>query len=429
METYEAETSFLGSVLIEGSLFKDVEIDENYFAYKQHQLIFQAMTIADKKKRAIDVVIVTTTLSEKGNLQAAGGVSYLTKIAESVPSTTTFKHYEQLLKEAYQLLEAKRAVERFLYKPSKQTIDQLLEDLKECQELTLNRKEKTTYDHLVEISEELIDPSQEDVGYEINLPSFDGLTGGLQRGDLNILAARPSVGKTAFALNLANGHCKNGGSTLIFSLEMGTKQLLKRMISAEGMVDISKWRDIMNLFTATDYEYAVRAIGELTDWNIEIDDTKRTITEIRAAIRKYIHDHPGEKPLVIIDYLQLISPSLIRKDRRDLEIGEITRELKLLALDLNIPIVLLSQLSRGVDARQDKRPMMSDLRESGNIEQDADVIAFLYREDYYNRQTNQENELEVIIAKHRNGPTGSVKLEFLREYGRVEEKRALARIK
>ena len=429
MDLYEAETSYLGSILIEGSLIKDVEIDGNYFAYEAHQLIFQAMMEADKKKGAIDVVTVTTVLLEREKLEAAGGVSYLTKIAESVPSTATFKHYEQLLREGHQLREAKQAVERFLHKPSEKTIDQLMEDLKTCRELTLKIKEKTTYDHLVEISEELIDPNREDVGYKTSLPSFDGLTGGLQQGDLTILAARPSVGKIAFALNLATGHCKNGGSTLVFSLEMGTKQLLKRMISSESLVNISKWRDVMNLFTATDYEYAVRAIGELTDWKIEIDDTKRTITEIRGAIRKYIHDHPDEKPLVIIDYLQLISPSLIRKDRRDLEIGEITRELKLLAIDLDIPIVLLSQLSRGVDARQDKRPMMSDLRESGNIEQDADVIAFLYREDYYDRWTGQGNELEVIIAKHRNGPTGAVKLEFFREYGRVEEKRELARVK
>src|SRR5699024_3804581 len=259
------------------------------------------------------------------------------------------------------------------------------------------------------------------LGYKTSLPPFDRLTGGLQQGDLIILAARPSVGKTAFALNMATGHCKNGGSSLVFSLEMGTKQLLKRMISAEGMINIRKWREIDNLFTGKDYENAMRAIGELTDWKLEIDDTKRTIAEIRAAIRKYIHDHPNQKPLVIIDYLQLISHTLIKTDRRDLEIGEITRKLKLLAIDLKILIVLLSQLSRGVDSRQDKRPMMSDLRESGNIEQDADVIGFLYREDYYDRRSEQKNELEVIIGKQRNGPTGTVRMKFLREYGKVGE--------
>src|SRR5699024_208340 len=332
------------------------------------------------EKKTIDVVIVTTELIEIDKLEVVGNVSYLTKLAESVPSTATFKHYEQLLREAYQLRETKKAVERFLNEPSEQMIDHLLEDLKKCRALTLRDKEKSTYDHLVEISEELMEPKQEDLGYKTSLPPFDRLTGGLQQGDLIILAARPSVGKTAFALNMATGHCKQGGDVLVFSLEMATKQLLKRMISAEGMINMTKWQNISNLFTGQDYEQAMKAIGELTDWKLEINDAKHTITEIRGEIRKYVHNHPGQKPLIIIDYLQLIRPTLIRRDRRDLEVGEITRELKLLALDLKIPIVLLSQLSRGVDSRQDKRPLMSDLRESGNIEQDADVIAFLYRQ-------------------------------------------------
>lgn len=235
-----------------------------------------------------------------------------------------------ILREAYQLREAKKAVQRFLYQPTEQMIDHLLEDLKECRELTLKTEERSTYDHLIEISKELIEPNQENVGYETNLPAFDKLTGGLQRGDLIILAARPSVGKTAFALNIAAGHCKQEGHSLVFSLEMGTKQLLKRMISAEGMVNISKWKDIPNTFTSGDYENAMRAIGELTGWNLEIYDTKHTMTEIRAEIRRHIHNHPNQKPLVIIDYLQLIRSTLVRRDRRDLEIGEMTRELKLM---------------------------------------------------------------------------------------------------
>lgn len=329
----------------------------------------------------------------------------------------------RLLQESFQLREAKKAVQAFLHHPSEQGIDQLLEDVQACRELTLGKTEKSTYDHLIDISEELMDPKQENMGYQTNLPAFDALTGGLQQGDLIILAARPSVGKTAMALNMAAGHCKNSGRSLMFSLEMGTKQILKRMISTEAMVNIRKWQDISSFFTMRDYKQAMRAIGELTQWYIEIDATKRTITEIRAAIRKSLHDHPGEKHLIIIDYLQLIQPTLMRKERRDLEIGEITRELKLLALELNIPIVLLSQLSRGVDARQDKRPMMSDLRESGNIEQDADVIAFLYREDYYDAHSDRRNELEIILAKQRNGPTGTANMKFSREFGRVGERK------
>jgi len=421
MDGYEVEASFLGSIIMDGSLFKETDIDKSYFVYDAHRIIFQAMTQISRKLRTIDVVTLTTLLLEEEKLEPIGGVGYLSKLADSVPSTTTFKHYEQILREAHQLREAKSAITRFLNKPSEMMIDQLMEELTTCRELTLRPKEKSTYDHLIEISEELMSPTVEQSNYETNLPSLDRLTGGLQQGDLIVLAARPSVGKTAFALNIAAGHCKQGGDVLVFSLEMATKQLLKRMISAEGMINMTKWQNISNLFTGQDYEQAMKAIGELTDWKLEINDAKHTITEIRGEIRKYVHNHPGQKPLIIIDYLQLIRPTLIRRDRRDLEVGEITRELKLLALDLKIPIVLLSQLSRGVDSRQDKRPLMSDLRESGNIEQDADVIAFLYRQDYYDKHSDQTNELEVIIAKQRNGPTGTLTMAFLREYGKVGE--------
>eukprot|EP00130_Batrachochytrium_dendrobatidis_P008383 XP_006683258.1 hypothetical protein BATDEDRAFT_93022 [Batrachochytrium dendrobatidis JAM81] len=312
-----------------------------------------------KEREVVDIVIVTTVLGDK--IVEVGGVTYLTKLAESVPSTATFKHYQQILIDAYQLREAQNAIQQFLSNPSNTNLERLLQDLQACRDLTAAKEEKSTYDNLVEIGEELLKPRPENLGYLTSLASFDQITGGLKRGDLIILAARPSVGKTAFALNLALGHCKNGGASLIYSLEMGTKQLLKRMISAE-----------------------------------EIFDKKHTLSEMRAGIRKQVHENPKQNHLVFIDYLQLIKPATFHRDRRDLEIGEMTRELKLLALELNIPIVLLSQLSRGVDSRQDKRPLMSDLRESGNIEQDADVISFLYRDDYYDKRSKQKNEMERL---------------------------------
>ena len=419
LDTYNAETSILGSILIEGALFKELEIDEQFFTYQAHQQIYKAMKQAYEERKAVDLVLVTTVLGDK--IQEVGGVSYLMQLAESVPSTATFKHYQQILIEAHQLRTAQHAVQQFLSNPSKSTIERLLLDLQTCRDLTVSNEEKSTYDSLIEIGEELMKPKPETLGYMTSLESFDQMTGGLQGGDLIILAASPSVGKTAFALNLVTGHCKNGGTSLIYSLEMGTKQLLKRMIASEGMVNASKWRDISNSFTTTDYENAMRAIGGMTNWELEIFDNKHTISEIRAGIRKQLHDNPKRKHLVIIDYLQLINPAIMRRDRRDLEIGEMTRELKLLALELKIPIVLLSQLSRGVDARQDKRPLMSDLRESGNIEQDADVISFLYRDDYYDKRSKRQNEMEVIIAKQRNGSTGKVRCEFLKEFGVVRE--------
>lgn len=420
MPTYQAETSILGSILLDDTLFKELQITPEYFAYEQHQRIFKTMQEAMKERGAIDIVILVDFLREQTQF---GDVEYYTKLVDSVTTTVTFKHHEQILIEYYQIRKATVAAERYLFHQSVDGMHLLLKELMRLADNTVNAKtsEKTTYDNLIEITEELMEPEEDTLGTLTSWNGFDQMTGGFQAGDLIILAARPSMGKTAFALNLAAAHCRKGGKTQVYSLEMGTKQLLKRMISAEGSINGSKWRDIRNRFTADDYQHAMEAIGEISNWKIEISEAKHTITEIRAMIRKQVMQEPEEKHLVLIDYLQLIAPAMQRKDRRDLEIGEITRELKLLALELEIPIILLSQLSRGVDSRNDKRPILSDLRESGNIEQDADVVSFLYRADYYNKNADEKNKLEVIIAKHRNGPTGTVELDFLREYGKVSE--------
>ncbi|MFD1170706.1 replicative DNA helicase [Oceanobacillus caeni] len=312
----------------------------------------------------------------------------------------------------------------YVENPSDEAMDVLLKKLTHFQDAGTKQKERSTYDYLMEISKDMTEKTKQ-TGYMTSLTDFDDMTGGLQKGDLIIVAARPSAGKTAFALNLAAGHCKNKGSSLVISLEMGTKQLLERMISAEGMMDGRKWRNL--LFSEENYEKAFRAIGTIASWDLTIFDTRRTLSQVRSTIRNAVQKDPNGHHLVIIDYLQLITPTTIRKDRRDLEIGEITRELKLLAMELKVSIVLLSQLSRGVESRQDKRPLMSDLRESGNIEQDADVIAFLYRDDYYNRMSESPTITEVIISKQRNGPTGTVEMEFWKEYGRFGDIRAEGR--
>ncbi|MBN8236415.1 DnaB-like helicase C-terminal domain-containing protein [Halobacillus kuroshimensis] len=222
------------------------------------------------------------------------------------------------------------------------------------------------------------------------------------------------MGKAAFALNLASHHCKLGGSVQLFSLEMSVKPLLQRMISSEALVDGQKWRTMK--FSNQDYLDTIDVVGPISEWHLKIDTKSRTVSDIRAKIRSTLETAKNKRHLVIIDYLQLIS-STTRFERRDLEIGNITRELKLLALELDIPIILLSQLSRNVEQRQNKRPLLSDLRESGNIEQDADMIAFLYREDYYKWHQNS-NKIELIIGKQRNGPVGKVDLHFEKEYGK-----------
>lgn len=415
---YEAEATLLGAILVEGTLFNDLELEEEHFYDARHRRIFRAMKEVFEKKQPIDIVTVTTALLD--DIHQIGGTLYLTEMAESVATLANFKQHEALILEAYRMRKSRDLVKGYVENPSDEAMDVLLKKLTHFQDLGTSQKERSTYDYLMEISKDMTEKTIQ-TGYMTSLSDFDDMTGGLQKGDLIIVAARPSVGKTAFALNLAAGHCKNKGSSLVISLEMGTKQLLERMISAEGMMDGRKWRNL--LFSEEDYEKAFRAIGTIASWDLTIFDTKRTLSQVRSTIRNAVQKDPNGHHLVIIDYLQLITPTTIRKDRRDLEIGEITRELKLLAMELKVPIVLLSQLSRGVESRQDKRPLMSDLRESGNIEQDADVITFLYRDDYYNRMSESPTITEIIISKHRNGPTGTVEVEFWKEYGRFGDMR------
>ncbi|MCY9151042.1 DnaB helicase C-terminal domain-containing protein [Bacillus haynesii] len=242
---------------------------------------------------------------------------------------------------------------------------------------------------------------------------------GWQDGDLIVLAARPSMGKTAFALHMGKSNCEKGGVTDIFSLEMPDKQLTHRLLSNLGNIEGSKWKNPRKFFSDHDYRNATKAIGEYEKWNINIhDQPAQTLADIRSKIRKTKKENPdNKKHLVIIDYLQLIR-AIGKYERRDLEVGSITAELKEMARAFKIPIILLSQLSRAVEQRQDKRPMMSDLRESGSIEQDADVVMFLYRDDYYNKNSELKNIIEIDLAKQRNGPTGIIQASFIKEYGR-----------
>lgn len=394
---YEAEASVLGSVLMDGTLFKELMVQEAHFHHAHHRQIYLAMKEVSDQNDFIDMVTVTTKLGDA--ITQIGGTTYLLEMVGSVASTAAMKHHERLIFDAYRARESSACALQFAGDPTDQALDTLITKLQAFRELGMEKQDKTTYDYLLEITEEMCFPTGEQSGFCTSFGDLDNMTGGLQRGELIIVAARPSVGKIAFALNLAAGHATNGGASLVFSLEMGTKQLLQRMISSEGMINSQKWRNMA--FSEKDYERAIQAVGIISNWNLTIYDQMRTVTAIRSAIRKKVHDNPEAKHVAIIDYLQLMTPTG-KHERRDLEIGAITRELKLLAVELNIPIVLLSQLSRGGESRPDKRPLMSDLRESGNIEQDADVVSFLYRDDYYNRDSKQKNRMEVILSKQHD---------------------------
>jgi replicative DNA helicase len=414
IENIQAEQAVIGALLLEGSLFENTQLESEHFYDRNLKRIFQSISDVSKKEQAIDIVTVSTELGSE--LEAIGNVSFLTELAGSVATTENIRFYETSIFEAYRNRKTRSIALKYAENPNDQELSGLVKDLESLQELGIQQEEKTTYDYLAEIAEDMSKPPEDTKrGFPTGYTDFDRMTGGTQPGDLIIIAARPSVGKTAFALNISRGHCANGGSTTIFSLEMGVKQLLQRVISAEGHVDSQKWRSME--FATNDYDKAIAAIGNISTWDLDINEKAKTVNDMKANIRKKVHDQPDQKHLFIIDYLQLMS-STGRYERRDLEVGAMTRELKLLAKDLDVPIVLLSQLSRGVEQRQDKRPMMSDLRESGNIEQDADVVGFLYRDDYYDKESDKQNIIEIILSKQRNGPTGTVELAFLKEYGK-----------
>jgi replicative DNA helicase len=414
MHRPEAEQSVIGTILLEGTLFETLTIEPGHFYEPRHQRIFEAMREINSQGKAIDVVTVTHELGD--DIQSVGGVMYLTQLVESIPSTISLKHYESIVFESYRARETRKLAMQYAEDPSDEDLHKLINNLEKTSEIGIQEEEATTKDTLLEIAAELMEPpEQNERGYKTGFADFDEMTGGVQPTDLVIIAARPSVGKTAFALNIGAGHCKNDGTTHIFSLEMPRKQLLHRMISAEGRIDGQKWRSMR--FSEEDYNRAMIAIGIVSDWNLHIHEQESTINQIKAKIRKEVSEKPDERHLVIIDYLQLIT-STGRYERRDLEVGAMTRELKMLAKELDIPIILLSQLNRAVESRQDKRPMQSDLRESGNIEQDADVIGFLYRDDYYDTETTKQNIIEIILSKQRNGPTGTVELQFQKEFGK-----------
>jgi len=409
-----AEQSVIGAILLDGSLYKDLKLESKHFGDISHRKIYEAIERVSEKEQRIDIVTVTTELGDLIN--SVGGVSYLTELAQSIPTTANLHFYESAVFEAYRQRKTRKIALKYAENPTDEALHKLIADLETTKEIGVQSQEKSLKDHLAEIVDDMYkDPEERKGGHKTGFTDLDRMTGGLQRGDLIIVAARPSVGKTAFALNIASGHCVNGGTSHVFSLEMSTKSLLQRVISSTGKINGQKWRTMD--FSATDYDNAMKAIGIITEWNLNIYDQTRTINDIRSLVRKAIHDDPDGNHLIIIDYLQLLQTSG-RYENRNLEVGAMTRELKLLTMELDVPIVLLSQLSRAVEQRQDKRPMLSDLRDSGNIEQDADVVGFLYRDDYYNTESEQQNIIEIILSKQRNGPTGTVELMFKKEFGR-----------
>lgn len=417
----DAEMSLLGAILIDEETLAEVsdKLHANDFYDKRHVMIFAAMLRLYEKHRPVDLLTLSDELRRKDELDSVGGSSYLTEITNYVPTAAHAEAYAEII--------AQSAVRRRLIKASSDIAELGFNEDNSTQEI-LERAEAELFSvsdaslkqdlvSLEQILTESFDRMEELHkdrgklrGVRTGWRDLDNLTAGLQRSDLLILAARPAMGKTTLVTNLAyNVATKENQAVLFFSLEMSKEQLVDRMLADAAGVDA--WNIRTGNLSDDDFEKLSHAMGEMAEAPIFIDDTPGlTVLEMRTKARRQAHTHP--LGLIIIDYLQLMQGSGRSDGNRVQEVSEISRGLKLIARELNVPVIALSQLSRTVEQRSPQVPQLSDLRESGSIEQDADIVAFIYREAYYNPETDRQNITDLILAKHRNGPTGKVELYF-----------------
>jgi len=423
----EAEQAVIGAIFLEpdslSSAAEHLMSDDFYRA--SHQRIFDTMLKLVDKGEPIDLVTVTTSLSNEKKLDEVGGVTYLSDLAGSVPTAANIVYYSKIVEEKAVLRRLIRTATDIVTSGFSQE-DNVEEVLNEAEKNILEvsgKKNTGTFkaikDVLIDVYDNIEQLHHRDgdvTGIPTGYRDLDQITSGFQRNDLIIIAARPSVGKTAFALNIAQNVSINADENVaIFSLEMGADQLVSRMLCAEGNIDAQRLRT--GRLEPDDWSKLTMAMGSLSNAGIYIDDSPGIrVSEIRSKCRRLKQEHG--LGMILIDYLQLIQGSGNSRENRQQEVSEISRALKALARELNVPLIALSQLSRGVESRQDKRPMMSDLRESGSIEQDADIVGFLYRDDYYDQESEKQNIIEIIISKQRNGPVGNVELAFVKEYNK-----------
>ncbi|GIO32818.1 MULTISPECIES: replicative DNA helicase [Paenibacillus] len=427
-QNLEAEQAVLGAILLQSeamiTAMERVQPEDFYDA--SHQLIYEAMIQLGEENQPIDLVTLTSRLQDKGQLEDVGGVSYLAKLAHAVPTAANVEYYAQIIEEKSMLRRLIRTATQIVsegYSGGEDVSGMLSDAERRILEIS-NRRTGSGFVAIRDVLMEVFDRVEvlnQQGGSTTGIPTgfvdLDKMTNGFQRSDLIIVAARPSVGKTAFALNIAQNVAVRAKETVaIFSLEMSAPQLVNRMICAEANLDANLMRT-GDFKTDEDWAKLTMGIASLAEAEIYIDDTPGiTVADIRSKCRRL----KKEKGLgmIVIDYLQLIQGRGKPGENRQQEVSEISRTLKQIARELMVPVIALSQLSRGVEQRQDKRPMMSDLRESGSIEQDADIVAFLYRDDYYNQETEKKNIIEIIIAKQRNGPVGTVELVFMKNFNK-----------
>ncbi len=425
-QNLDAEASLLGAILIDTDAIVKVAdtIRSTDFYDERHRHIYEAITNLYERHSPIDVLTLSDQLRGTGFLDVIGGPAYLTELTNFVPTATHVEQYAEIVGQKAmrrRLIKASQSIVGLGYDEGR-TLQELIEEaetsLFEVSQQHV-KQDVSSIETILSESFDRLDELHKDKGKLRGVPTgfrdMDNILAGLQKSDLFILAARPSMGKTAFALNLAhNVAVKSNESVLLFSLEMSKEQLVDRMLSMESGVDA--WALRTGNLTDSDFEKIGQAMGTLSEAPIYIDDTPGiTVSDLRTKARREAHLRP--LGLIIVDYLQLMSGgSRFGGDgNRVQEISEISRGLKGIARELNVPLIALSQLSRSVESRSPQIPQLADLRESGSIEQDADVVAFIYREEYYNPESERKNLTDIFIKKHRNGPTGAVELYFDRD--------------
>ncbi|HEX8097144.1 MAG TPA: replicative DNA helicase [Pyrinomonadaceae bacterium] len=426
----EAERAILGSIVLDNGLISHaIELlkPEDFYV-PSHRRIFLSMIALFERGSEINPILVGEELKRDGGLEAVGGITFISNLTYGLPHFANITHYAKVVRD--------KSLLRQLIKATNKITSEALEEEDEA-ELILDHAEQAIFaladertrqgfahvkpvaDHLLEKVQEMAGRSAMLTGLTTGFHELDQMTSGLQPSDLIVVAARPSMGKTSLALTLAQNAAIHGQAVVgVFSLEMSKESLVMRMLCSEGHVDAHRFRS--GFLSRDEWGRLAQALGTLAETRIYIDDTPGiSVLEMRAKSRRLAAEQK-RLDLIIVDYLQLMSGSSRRAESRQQEVSQISRELKGLAKELNVPLVALSQLSRAPESRTDHRPQLADLRESGAIEQDSDVVCFIYREEQYNRTEENAGIAEIIVSKQRNGPTGTIKLAFLKEFTRFE---------
>ena len=432
----ESEQSVIGGLLIENAALDRVAdiLSASDFYRHDHRLIYQHINQLINSSKPADIITVAESLENSAELSGVGGIAYLGALAQNTPSSANIRRYAEIVREravVRQLIEVSSGITDSAFNPQGRDAKNLLDEA-ELKILKIAESGQRTSQGFASVQDLLpgvinriddlfqLDHSNGVTGISTGFLDLDTYTSGFQPGDLIIVAGRPSMGKTAFSINIAeNIALESKLPVAIFSMEMGSAQLVTRMIGSVGRLDQHRMRN--GTLEDDDWERLTMAVGKLNDAPIYIDEGAGLNSfELRARARR-LQRKTGQLGLIVIDYIQLMAGTSDKaNENRATEISEISRSLKSLAKELNVPVVALSQLNRSLEQRPDKRPIMSDLRESGAIEQDADLILFIYRDEVYNKDSDQKGTAEIIISKQRNGPIGSIRLSFLGEHTRFE---------